>query len=196
MTGKLIIGESVPLQDADLLTRLSHYFDALDQHVRAGHGWVIFNAGGSRGARIGGFIQSRLVEYRTLLTYYFVPWRDFSLNAYMVSVALQTIAPQEEQLEGKAKAEFDIATRVSRDTMVKLAASDLLVLAGLRPEHRHEVELLEETVSRRYDLGLPTILLTPFLPDDLATTYRQIAPETRLWDQLFARLYERNLMAV
>lgn len=196
MSGNLFIGETVPLQDADLLNRLSHYFDALDQHVRAGHGWVIFNAGGTRGARIGAFIQSRLADYRALFTQHYVPWRDFSLNAYMVSVALQTIAPQEEQLEGKAKAEFDIATRVSRDALVKLAASDLLVLAGLRPEHRHEVVLLDETVARRYDQGLPTILITPFRPDDLASTYREIAPETPLWDRLYARLYERNLMAV
>ena len=196
MTGSWIVEDSVPLQDVDLLNRLSHYFDALDQHVRAGHGWVIFNAGGARGARIGGYIQSRLAEYHAVLSYYFVPWRDFSLNAYMVSVALQAFAPQQDALEGRAKTEFDIASRVSRDTMVRLSASDLLVLAGLRPEHRHEVILLDETVTRRYEQRLPTILLTPFRPDDLASTYRQIVPEARLWDQLFARLYERNLMAV
>src|SRR5690606_32170270 len=62
---------SASLQDIDLLGRLSHYFDTLDEHVRAGHGWFIFNAAGGRGARLVSLILSRLAEAPSLVTYYF-----------------------------------------------------------------------------------------------------------------------------
>lgn len=196
MTGNLDIQEHVSLQDVDLLTRLSQYFDSLEQHLRAGHGWFIFNTAGARGARVASFILTRLAEYQPLTTYYFVPWRDFSLNAYMVGVELQEIAPHESELEGKAKTEFDIARRVSRDSMVKMVAADLLIVAGLRPAHRHELIFLDETVERRYNQRLSTILLAPQLPAELASTMTQVAPDTPFWDRLFTRMYERSLMAV
>ncbi len=188
--------ESTPLQDVDLLTRLSQYFDSIDQHLRHGHGWFIFNAGGSRGLRIGAFILGRLAEQAPLFTHYYVPWRDFSLNAYMVEVELQSIAQEERKLEGRAKAEFDIATRVSRDTLVRMVASDLLIVTELRPTHRHELQLLDETIERRFKQRLATILITPKLPHELAAEVNSVAPEDRFWDRLFARMYERSLIAV
>jgi hypothetical protein len=133
MTGDLDIRGSASLQDVDLFSRLNQYFDVLDQHLRAGHGWFIFNAAGSRSRRIGAFILSRLAPYQPFVSTYVVPWRDFSLNAYMVEIELQTIAQREGELEGKAKTEFDIATRVSRDSMVKMVVSDLLIVTELRP---------------------------------------------------------------
>lgn len=196
MSGELDLRDQVSLQDVDLLTRLSQYFDALEQHLRAGHGWFIFNASGARGARIGSLILGRLRGYQPLTTYYFLPWRDFSLSAYMVAVELQEMAPHEEELEGKAKTEFDIATRVSRDTMVKMVASDLLIISGLQPRHRHEVVFLDQTVARRYDQRLSTILLTPYRVDELAARYREVVPDEPLWDQLFNRMYDRSLMAL
>lgn len=190
------IRDSISLQDVDLLTRLSQYFDSLEQHLQAGHGWFIFNAAGVRGARIGAFILSRLRDLQPTTTYYFVPWRDFSLSAYMVAVELQEIAPREEQLVGKAKREFDIATRISRDAMVKMAASDLLIVSGLRPTHRHEVLFLDQAITQRYSQRLSTILLTPYRPDDLAVAYHDVVPEQPLWDQLYERMYERSLIGV
>lgn len=196
MTSELDVQERASLQDVDLLGRLTQYFDTLDQQLRAGHGWFIFNAAGARGARIASFILNRVAEYRALATVYFVPWRDFSLNAYMVGVELQSLQPHEAELEGKAKAEFDIATRVSRDAMVKMIAADLLIVAGLRPAHRHEIVFLDQTLERRYAQRLSTILLTPHRPETLVATYEALAPDTPLWDQLYERMYERSLMAL
>lgn len=184
-----------PLQDVDLLNRLSQYFDTLDQHVRAGHGWFIFNATGSRGSRVASYISSRLSEFPPVLSYYAIPWRDFSLNAYMVEVELQSITDG-DQLKGKAKAEFDIATRVSRDSMVRMIASDLLILTGVRPAHPHELSFLDQTIERRYHGRLPTILVTPLQPQEMAAHIQGIAPDWPFWDRLFGRMYERSLMAL
>lgn len=196
MTLNLDRQRSASLQDIDLLGRLSHYFDTLDEHVRAGHGWFIFNAAGGRGARLVSLILSRLAEAPSLVTYYFMPWRDFALNAYLVSIELQEIASHESELHGKAKAEFDIATRISRDSLVKMAATDLFILSGLQPAHRHELDFLDHMVEQRYNQRLATILLAPAPPDALATAVRALAPETPIWERLFGRMYERSLIAV
>jgi hypothetical protein len=196
MTGDLDIRGSASLQDVDLFSRLNQYFDVLDQHLRAGHGWFIFNAAGSRSRRIGAFILSRLAPYQPFVSTYVVPWRDFSLNAYMVEIELQTIAQREGELEGKAKTEFDIATRVSRDSMVKMVVSDLLIVTELRPTHRHELLFLDQTMERRYNQRLSTILTTPRQPQELATEFASLAPEVPFWDRLFSRMYERSLIAL
>lgn len=196
MTGDLDIRGSASLQDVDLFSRLNQYFDVLDQHLRAGHGWFIFNASGSRSRRISAFILGRLAQWQPFVSAYVVPWRDFSLNAYMVEIELQTIAPREGQLEGKAKTEFDIATRISRDSMVKMVASDLLIVTELRPTHRHELLFLDQTVERRYNQRLSTILTTPRQPHELATEFASLAPEFPFWDRLYSRMYERSLIAL
>ncbi len=187
--------DMVPLQDLDLFTRLTQYFDAIDLNLRAGTGWFIFNASGSRAARITAFIATRLRELGPFLSSYLIPWREFSLNSYMVGVELQSIA-EPESLEGKAKAEFDIASRVSREHMVRLVASDLLILSGLKPTHDHELEFLEETIGRRYNQRLATILISPSMPQELANSFEEIAPGASLWDRLFDRMYERSLIAM
>ena len=186
---------SVPLQDVDLLTRLSQYFDALDEHLRTGNGWFIFNAAGVRGTRVAAYIMGRLSDVSPRFSYYVVPWRDFSLSAYLIEVELQSLAQQPPQ-EGKAKREFDIATRISRDSMVKMVASDLLVVTGLQPSHLHELQFLDETVERRYNQRLSTILLTPKQPHEMPGAFQEVAPATPFWDRLFGRMYERSLIAV
>ena len=196
MFGDANLPEAVPLQDLDLLQRLTQYFDTIDHHLHAGHGWFIFNADGTREMRISSLLLSRLSALQPFVTYYYVPWREFSLNAYMIEVELQSIAPLENQLAGKAKTEFDIATRVSRDNMVKMAVSDLLVISGLRPAHHHELEFLDQTIERRYRDRLSTILLTPVLPDVLAREFAELDSTTPFWDRLFTRMYERSLIAV
>lgn len=187
--------DALPLQDLDLFARLTHYFDGLDVHLRSGTGWFIFNASGPRATRISAFIATRLRDFGPFITSYLIPWREFSLNSYMVGVELQSIAAP-DTLEGKAKREFDIASRVSREHMVKLVASDLLILSGMRPSHPHEVEFLDETVGRRYNQRLATILISPCLPQELSSSYESIAPGSQFWDRLFTRMYERSLIAM
>lgn len=187
--------DALPLQDLDLFSRLTQYFDALDLNLRSGTGWFIFNASGTRATRISAFIANRLREIGPFISAYLIPWREFALNSYMVSVELQSIA-EPDALEGKAKTEFDIASRVSRDHMVKLVASDLLILTGVQPAHLHELTFLEETIGRRYDQRLSTILVSPRLPQDLAAAYQQIGFGAPLWERLFARMYERSLIAL
>lgn len=196
MTSELQIREEPSLQDVDLLARLTQYFDAIAQHVRAGHGWFIFNAGGSRGTRIASFMLARLAEYQPLLTYYYLPWRDFALNAYMVEVELQTMAERVVPLPERARREYDIATRISRDNMARMMISDLLIIAGIAPHHRHELQFLDQTVERRYSQRLSTILITPAQPHQLAAQFEELAPGEHLWERLFARMYERSLIAM
>lgn len=196
MSGEAMEREQPALQDMDLLGRLTQFFDSLDQHVRAGHGWFIFNARGQRGARITAFILGRLAEYQLLYTYYFIPWRDFALNAYMVEVELQALAAQRQALQGRAQQEFDIATRVSRDSLARMMVSDLLIITGIQPQHRHEVVFLDQAIERRYQQRLSTILITPAKPHELAWQIERVAPGEQFWDRLFERMYERSLIAL
>jgi hypothetical protein len=187
--------DSLSLQDLDLFSRLTQYFDAIELHLRTGTGWFIFNAAGGRSMRISTFIASRLRELGPFISSYLIPWREFSLNSYMVGVELQAIS-EPEALEGRAKTEFDIASRVSRDHMVKLVASDLLILTGLQPTHPHELEFLDQTISRRYSQRLSTILISPRLPHDLHASFQEIASGAPLWDRFFDRMYDRSLIAL
>lgn len=196
MSGETVPHELPSLHDVDLLGRLTQFFDMLEQHVRAGHGWFIFNARGQRGNRIAAFILGRLAEYQLLFTYYFVPWRDFALNAYMVEVELQSLAAQRQSLQGRAREEFDIATRVSRDNLARMMVSDLLIVAGVQPRHRHELVFLDQAVERRYQQRLSTILITPAQPHELALQIERVAPGERFWERLFERMYERSLIAL
>jgi hypothetical protein len=195
MNDRLDLSETLPLQDLDLFTRLTQYFDAFEQHLRAGHGWFIFNASGTRALRVSGFIAGRVNEFRPWVSSYLVPWREFSLNAYMVEVELQSIS-EPDLLEGKARAEFDIASRVSRDQMVKMVASDLLIVTGLRPSHPHEIAFLDEAIERRFQQQLSTILISPQLPHELSSTFDQTVPGAPLWDRLFNRMYQRSFIAM
>jgi hypothetical protein len=196
VSGETLPREQPSLQDMDLLSRLTQFFEALDQHLRAGHGWFIFNARGQRGARITAFILGRLADYQLLYTYYFVPWRDFALNAYMVEVELQSLAAQRQVLQGRVRQEYDIATRVSRDNLAKMMVSDLLIVAGVFPQHRHELVFLDQAVERRYQHRLSTILITPAQPHELAFEIERVAPGERYWERLFERMYERSLIAL
>lgn len=195
MNDRLELSETLPLQDLDLFTRLTQYFDAFEQHLRAGHGWFIFNASGARALRISAFIAGRVNEFRPWISSYLVPWREFSLNAYMVEVELQAIS-EPDALEGKARAEFDIASRVSRDQMVKMVASDLLIVTGLHPSHPHEIEFLDEAIEQRFRQQLSTILISPQLPQELSATFDQTMPGVPLWDRLFNRMYQRSFIAL
>jgi hypothetical protein len=189
------IVEQAPLQDRDLLQRLSLYFDAFDHRLRQGQGWFIFNAAGGRSSRIASFIQHRMAEYQPTVSYYLMPWRDFALSAYVGDVGLPELAPAVTE-DQKAKREFELATRVTHNTWVQMVSTDLLVLIGLKPAHRHEAELLDRTLEGRYEQRLATILLTPDMPQELEAEFEIVDPSRSYWDRIFQRMYETSLVAL
>src|SRR5688572_24691139 len=93
MTDAAALIEQAPVQDQDLLLRLNQYFDVLDQRLRHGQGWFIFNAGGGRLNRIAGFIQAKLSGDHATVDSYLMLWRDFALSAYVNEVGLAEIGP-------------------------------------------------------------------------------------------------------
>jgi hypothetical protein len=184
------------VQDLDLFGRLTQYFDHLDQNLRSGIGWLIFNAAGARGRRISTLMVQHYQHAELPMSMQHVPWRDFSLNAYMVQVELQSIEESGEELVGHAKEEFDIASRVARDNLVRMVATDVLILSGVAPKHRHELDLLHQTIERRHNLKVPTVLITPSKPHELAFEVIRIAPDEPMWDDMFDKLYRRCLVAM
>lgn len=186
--------EQAPLQDRDLLQRLSLYFDGVDNRLRQGQGWFIFNAGGGRSGRIASFIQHRLAEQEPPVSHFMLPWRDFALSAYVNDVGLPQLAP-DVATDQKAKREFDLATRVTYNTWTRMLSTDLLVLVGLKPAHRHEADLLDRTIAGRHEQRLATILVTPDMPQELEAEFENVATRA-YWDRLFGRMYETSLVAL
>lgn len=185
----------VPLQDRDLLERLGGYFDSLDARLNRGEGWMIFNASGPRSQRISRYLNSRLNEVIPRWSFLYVPWRDLALTSYLTQVEFQALEAPE--LEGRAKKEFDIATKVSRQTMAKTVTVDLLVVNGLHPKHSHEVRYLLDTLEMRYRDQLATILLTPDQPHELASGISSSGGlDAAAWQHIESRLYEKNLIAI
>lgn len=193
-TDASIIGQA-PLQDRDLLQRLSLYFDGFDHRLRQGQGWLIFNAGGGRSGRIASFIRHRLAEHTPPVAYCFMPWREFALSAYVTEVGLPGLVPSVSE-NRQAQREFDIAAKVTHDTWTRMLSADLLVLAGLKPARRHEAELLDETIGRRHAEKLATIILTPEMPRGLEAEFETVDPSRVYWERLFGRMYETSLVAL
>jgi hypothetical protein len=187
--------DQAPIQDRDLLQRLSLYFDAVDHRLRHGEGWLIFNAGGRRSGRIAGFIQHRLSEHRPPVSYYLLPWRDFALSAYVTEIGLPSLAPNVLK-DARAQAEFDLAARVTSSTWTRMLSTDLLVVVGCKPAHRHEVELLDRTLENRLSQRLATILMTPDMPAELEAELETVDPEKDYWQSIFGRMYETGLVAM
>ena len=197
MVDSRAIIEQAPLQDRDLLQRLSLYFDAFDARLRQGQGWFIFNAKHARSGRIATFIQHRLAEYRPLVSYYFVPWRDFALSSYVQEVGLPALTPKAAGVPSdKANREYELAARLTRDTYAQMDSTDLLILVGLKPAHRHEALSLDRMIDGRYQRRLATILLTPDMPQELEAEFENLDPTRMVWDRLFQRMYETSLVAL
>lgn len=195
MAGDDSVIDLAPIQDRDLLQRLSIYFDAVDQRLRHGEGWMIFNAGGRRSRRISGFIQNRLAEQRPPVSYFMLAWRDFAISSYVTEVGLPSLAPQVTQ-NPRAEAEFNLAAKVTSSIWTQMLSTDLLVLMGCTPSHRHEIELLDRTVTSRHGQKLATILMTPAMPQQLEADLVNVDPERRYWDSIFGRMYESGLVAM
>jgi hypothetical protein len=201
MTGITLL-DGMSVQDRDLLTRLTLYFEALEARVGQGQGWFIFNARGHRAAWLARFIQARLAEYRPLISYYVMPWRDFALNAYMTEVELPghtaqpPVAQPDDDDDDHRQRELKIATGVSRATAFQMRQCDVLVLAGLQPSQPHELRLLDATVEQRYAARRATLLLTPDDPLAFANRMQAIDGGGPLWARLWATMYERSLVAL
>lgn len=198
MTDSTAIIDQAPLQDRDLLVRLSWYFDAFEQRLRQGQGWFIFNAPGQRSSRISTYIQHRISEYQPSVSAYLMPWRDFALSAYVTEVGMAELAPapDEENAPTAVKQGYEVAKHVTQDTREKLIFSDLLVLVGLKPNHWHEATFLDRTIDERYRKRLATILVTPDLPNELEAEFGSVDPTGTFWPRLFQRMYETSLVAL
>jgi hypothetical protein len=201
----LILLDNVSVQDRDLLARLTTYFAGLEQRVKEGQGWLIFNANRARAGRITKFVLERLAEHRPFISYYFVPWRDFALNAYMVRVELpsnpspedaETTTPSGLILPGRASVEHDIAGRVSRDQYYQMCFADVLVVSGVAPAHRHEVEHLDAILGDRFGKRLPSIVLSPRAPHELLADYAAQPGGPAAWARLYDGMYGSSLIAL
>ena len=188
--------EEPPLQDVDLLQRLHQYFATLDLRLRQGQGWVIFNASGKRATRITQFMLEQVSSADIPFSHFFLSWRDFALTSYLVQVEMHDLPQRQSTLSERAKEEYEIAARVSRQTLARMVTADLLILNGLVPQHEHEVNYLEQTIDRRSNNRLATILLTPEKPDELAHDVSRLGESRERWERLSARLYETSLIAV
>lgn len=192
----MILLDDVSVQDRDLLTRLTQYFTSIDTRIKEGQGWLIFNAGRERSGRITRFVLDRLAERKPFVSYYYVPWRDFALNAYMSKVELPTSSPPPPVLgDDRTTTEYDIAGRVSRDQFYGMRYSDVLVLQGLAPTHRHELEHLDAVLAERFERRLPSILLTPSAPHQLMQAYAALAGGEQ-WSRLYDGMYSTSLIAL
>jgi hypothetical protein len=187
--------EHAPIQDRDLLQRLSLYFDTVEHRLRNGEGWLIFNAGSQRARRIATFIQFRLSEHRPPVSYFLMPWRDLALSAFVTEIGMPSLVPVVSSDE-RARAEFDLAARVTSSTWTTMLSTDLLVVIGCKPAHRHEVELLDRTLANRHAHKLATILMTPDMPQQLEAELETVDPNGRYWDSIFGRMYETGLVAM
>lgn len=189
--------EQVPLQDVDLLQRLNQYFSTLDLRLRQGQGWVIYNARGSRAGRITRFMHDRVNASDIPFSHFFLPWRDFALTSYLLQGELQDESRRTDEMSDRERQEYAIATRVSRQTLARLATSDLLILSGLAPQHAFEVSYLDEMIERRYTSRLATIFITPEQPHELALDVARLGEGgEQAWERMSSKLYETNLIAV
>jgi hypothetical protein len=190
--------DRAPVQDRDLLQRLSLYFDAIDHRLEQGQGWFIFNAAQSRAHRISGFIQQRTAEHRPPLRTYFVPWRDFALSAFVNEIGLAQIEQEAERAGNvpQLRRELSLAKNVTHSTVGRMLESDLVVLTGIKPSAWHEATFLDRVVDARYQQRQATILLTPDTPGALEDDFRQLDPSSTFWERLYTRMYETSLVAL
>lgn len=189
--------DQAPVQDRDLLQRMSLYFDAIDSRLEQGQGWFIFNASSNRARRISGFIHHRTSEHQPPLQTCFVPWRDFSLSAYVTEVGLSQLeAETADQDDARVVKELALARQVTASTEMQMLHSDLVVLSGLKPQRWHEATYLDRLVDARYRRKQATILLTPDMPGRLEDEFRQLDPSSTFWERLFERMYETSLVAL
>src|SRR5690606_22198693 len=110
---------------------------------------------------------------------------------------LQSLGEVPEDLPTKQKREYEIASRVSQQTIVQMVTADLLALSGLTPRHGHEVRYFHDTIEARYRSRLATIILTPEQPHQLEEDVTRLGEGgADTWGRLSDRLYGTNLIAM
>ncbi|MGI8475971.1 MAG: hypothetical protein ACR2OO_06340 [Thermomicrobiales bacterium] len=190
--------DGAAVQDRDLLQRLTLYFDELEERLRRGQGWFIFNASQGRSDRISNFIVQRLVERGPSVQAHIMVRRDFAISAYVDEVGLSALQPADggRHVDDRAKREFELAQKVTSTTREQLLFSDVLVLTGLRPRARHEATYLDRAIAERYRRRLATILLTPEMPNVRQAEFASLDPSEAFWPRLFQRMYDTSLVAL
>lgn len=190
--------ERAPVQDRDLLQRLSLYFDAIDHRLEQGQGWFIFNATQPRAHRISGFIHQRTSDHNPPVRTFFVPWRDFALSAFVNEIGLAQIEQEVARSANRPRLrrELSLAKQVTESTVGRMLKSDLVVLTGIKPSSWHEATFLDSVIDSRYQRRQATILLTPDTPGALENDFRQVDPTSTFWERLYSRMYETSLVAL
>lgn len=190
--------DQIPLQDRDLLLRLSWYFDTLDQKLKQGQGWFIFNADSDRSRRISTFVERRLDDSGRSVDAFSMAWRDFALNAYVDEVGLPQLEPEADLPEKNPRLtkEIAFAKQLSSDLWDRFSTTDLLMVVGMKPSFSHEVAMLDRALEQRYQQRLATIILTPENPVGLETEFESLDPVAGTWQRMYSRLYETSLVAM
>ena len=190
-------GDTVNMQDVDLLARLTTYCDHLEERIAHGQGWLIFNSSRERGARILRLLQTYLDGYRPFISHCHLPWRDFALHTYISTVALPRDAAQveAEAADSERKREFAIATGVANATAFQLQYADLLILSNLNPTTAHETLALSQTVVERAAKRRAVIALTAHDPWSLADTFKAAEPTGTTWQQFYGTMRASGLIA-
>lgn len=190
-------GRRLPVQDADLLARLNAYFDNLNQSLEQGQGWLIFNSGRDRGARILRLMLERLDLYRPFISLYHLSWRDFALHAYVSSVALPRDASliEREQGDSSHRREFAIASNVATATAFQLTFADLVILSNIDPSQLHETIALSQTAVERAARRRAVIALTRHDPWSLAGAFNAGDPTGTTWRHFYSAMRDTSLIA-
>jgi hypothetical protein len=99
-------------------------------------------------------------------------------------------------LPARVSVEHDIAGRVSRDQYYQMCFADVLVVSGLAPAHRHEVEHLDAILAERFAKRLPTMLLSPRAPHELPADFAAQPGGAEAWTRLYDGMYGSSLIAL
>ena len=190
-------GYSLSVQDVDLLARLNAYFDQLDQRLRQGHGWLIFNSSRDRGARLLRLILQRLDLYRPFVSLYHLPWRDFALHAYVSTIALPRDASliERDEVGSSRQREFAIASNVANATASQLLNADLVILSNIDPARAHETVALSQTAVERAARRRAVIALTGHDPWSLASAFDATDPTGTTWRHFYSAMQETSFIA-
>ena len=103
---------------------------------------------------------------------------------------------RKRELPERERAEYAIATRVSRQTLARMVTADLLILNGLRRNTPTKCNIWTRRSSGALRASSPTILLTPEQPHELAADVTRLADHgAATWERINERLYSTNLIA-
>lgn len=188
----------VALQDVDLLARMNQYLSSISTYVKEGRGWLIFNAQGQRSSRITKFLLDALIRHEAQVAHHFVPWRDFSLNAYMLQVELAAHSATTDDcgVSSRVRQEYEMANRLTFDQLKRMIEQPLVIISGVAPNHPYEIHHLDSVVEARHRTSLATVLITPRSLEQLSADFRFLGENDDCWSRFFQRMYQSSLIAL